>query len=225
MSSLDVIDRDLEAWASTLPTSWAFTTDIRTHIPAEDCYTTSCHSYPSFGVASAWADYRMARCIAKDLLLTQLDYIRSTETDGDVPGLLAQHKQSREVVQELCNDICASIPYLLGYVDHGLPKSGSGAIRAMWVLFVCACMHYVPETQRLWAIEQLERIGHRMGIHQTLPLADLMRKKVQLLRSPRDGQDSLWEDSILSKDWYEKLRTELFLSNNSLETEHTRALP
>lgn len=223
MSSLAHIDSDLERWASAVPPSWALTT--APCVSGEYFYRSNYHRYPSAWISFTWTEYRVARCIVNDLLLSYFYLTVFTGTTNDAPIMFEQQKQARAKIAKICDDICDSVPYLLGYVDQSHPpKPGSGAIHAMWALFVCACMQYIPQTQRTWAINQLERIGHEMGVHQTLPLADLMKRKVQLMPSTCQGVDSTWEETIVCKSWYEKLRTELFLSKPTWRDDHLKTL-
>jgi hypothetical protein len=207
---LQAIDYDLENWMLTLPPSWTFVTHTSLH--DENVYADKFATYPSFSIAAAWNDYRTLRCIVNDILLTHFDAIASGWPVCDNSHLFEQRQKAVNTIKSCCTDICLSAPFFLGRLGHPCcPKSGAGDLQMMWALFVCACMHCISKEQRMWAVKQLESIGHHMGIHQALPLAELMKSKIHLVRSPGKGGNPEWESAILTKSWYEELRNELFL--------------
>jgi hypothetical protein len=170
------LESDLKKWAIALPSSWRY--DLHTCIPQGDFYTLYYHKYPGFSIAAVWNQYRIARCLVNDLLLTYLDSSPGTNLALHPLALLEQSDQVKDTIQNVCTDICASVPYFLRQMDQSNhPRPGVGALEVMWPLFTCASMHCIPEEQRLWAIKQLEKIGYGMGILQALTLANLARSK------------------------------------------------
>jgi hypothetical protein len=110
-----------------------------------------------------------------------LEHFHSANQTNNPSFALKQRNQSRKTIQELCTDICANVPYFFGQNDQNdTAKPGVGAFEVMWALFTCACMHSVPEGQRVWAISLLENIGHGMAVGQALPLVTLIRSETNL---------------------------------------------
>lgn len=186
-SSLPILrqmDDDLEKWALKLPSSWTYETvscDSRNGF-----YTAFYHIYPGFSIAATWNQYRIARCLLNELILSCLDDSQPEKPTVEPFASLNQCSQTRNMTTLLCTDICASVPYFLRQLDQDRsPKPGVGALEVMWALFVCASMSCIPEQQRLWALDQLDRIGHEMAVGQAIPLAKAIRSKDSLGASSR----------------------------------------
>jgi hypothetical protein len=175
------LDSDLEKWAFALPSSWRY--ELHTCIPQGDFYTLCYHKYPGFSIATVWNQYRIARCLVNDLLLTYLDSSPAVNSALHPLALLEQSNQIKETIWNACTDICASVPYFLRQMGQNyLQKPGVGALEVMWALFICASMHCLPDEQRLWATKQLDKIGNGMGILQALTLANLTRSKIMPMK-------------------------------------------
>jgi hypothetical protein len=188
------MDSDLEEWARALPLSWRH--EVHTCVPRDDFYTTFYHKYQGFSIAAVWNQYRIARCLVSDHLLSYLDSSRSANQACDPFVLLKQCDQARTTIRKLCIDICASVPYFLCQRDQNdPPRPGVGALEVMWALFTCARMYCIPEEQRLWAIVQLDKIGHEMAVRLALSLANLIRLKGNPLESG-SVFDPAWENCI-----------------------------
>jgi hypothetical protein len=172
LSTLCQLQSDLKHWESSTPPSWKY--DSKRSVTGDDFNGMSYHSYSGFSVAASWNQYRIAQCLVSDLILTCLNsgLIAESRLFGATEELL--HLADR-TIQQMCNEICASVPYFFGRADsNGLQKLGVGALEIMWGLSICGNMKNIPEEQRLWAVAQLERIGHEMGIPQALKLASLV---------------------------------------------------
>jgi hypothetical protein len=165
VSVLEQLDSDLEQWSLGLPFSWTY--QLRTDANQIDIYTSRYHMYPGFSMATAWNQYRVARCLVNELLLTYLD------------SSYSQAERNKEIIRNLCTDICASVPYFLRRPNQNDSQSpGIGAMDIMWALSICGNTECLPEGQRLWAIEQLENIGRGMWITQALTLASVAKSKI-----------------------------------------------
>jgi hypothetical protein len=168
------IDSDLESWARALPFTWRF--QVEQCISRDEFYLHCHHKYSGFTIATVWNQYRIARCLANDLLLTCLASSCPATPDCDPILWMEKSDQARELIQEFCTDICVSVSYFLRQVNQArLPKPGVGALEIMWALFVCARMIDIPDQQRAWAIRHLEIIGQQLGVHQALLLANWTR--------------------------------------------------
>lgn len=167
---------DLTRWVSTLPQSWKYKTE--SCIPGDISYTAFHHLYPGFSIASSWNQYRIAQCLVNCHLITHLQ--SHTTEDQHSLGQYQMVQEARQIIHQMCNDICASVPYFLGRADKGnLQRPGVGALEIMWALKVCASMNCIPEEQRFWAISQLEKIGYEMGVLQAFNLASLAKSMIR----------------------------------------------
>ena len=159
------LDSDLETWKVALPSSWRY--QLHTSPVQDNVYTTYCHVYPGFSIATTWNQYRVARCLVNELLLDFLD--------------LSHSERIKETIRNVCTDICASVPYFFRRTLHSEARNpGIGAMDVMWPLFICGSMYCLPEEQRLWAVQHLEKIGRGMWINQALTLANLAKSKITL---------------------------------------------
>jgi hypothetical protein len=176
---LQQLDSDLENWASGLPSYWSYElctsdTPSKTYTPYL-CY----HKYSGFSIATVWNQYRVARCLVNAQLLSYMESSPAAYTSSLPSTIFKQSERVKEIIRNTCTDICASVPYFFRQTNQNNTQNpGIGAMEVMWALFICADMQCVPEMQRLWAIQQLERIGYRMWIAQALAFADLAKSKI-----------------------------------------------
>jgi hypothetical protein len=196
------IDSELTTWESSLPASWAYRT-----IPCssdEKFYGTAYYIYPSYWNATVWREYCTIRMLVSDLLLTFLGNDLSFPIDNNSTKYRTHHRNTVHTLQKVCTDVCASAPYFLGRVnDSPMLNRSLGGYHFLWTVFVCACMPSISNSQKLWAIRQLESIGHDMGVHLALLLADHMRSKAKLIQL---GQSKSLENLAL----YEYILKSLF---------------
>jgi hypothetical protein len=178
------LDSDLEKWTFGLPSSWTY--ELRTYVTQGNIYTPFYHRYSGFSIATVWNQYRVARCLVNELLLTYLDASSPASSALHPSSLLEQSDRIKEIIRNICTDICASVPYFFRQTDQNDPQSpGIGAMEVMWALYICASMHCLPEEQRLWTIQQLEKIGYEMWITQALTLANLAKSKIKPVKLRR----------------------------------------
>ncbi|KKK24195.1 hypothetical protein AOCH_000788 [Aspergillus ochraceoroseus] len=91
-------------------------------------------------------------------------------------------------IRALTADICASMPYHLGYraasgeirypsegFPHGKYARLISACHIVWPLYVAGIVEGVTVTQRLWVSRQLDFIGREMGVGKAVVLAGLVR--------------------------------------------------
>jgi hypothetical protein len=161
------LDTELENWRLALPSSWGY--QLRSSPIQNNSYTHSYHDFPSFSKATTWNQYRVARCLVNELLLDHLDSSHS--------------ERIKATIRSLCTDICASVPYFFRQtLQHTSQNPGIGAIDITWSLFFCGSTPCLPEKQRLWAVEQLEKIGGGGWISQALTFANLAKSKITLAK-------------------------------------------
>jgi hypothetical protein len=184
------LDLCLETWARTLPSSWSH--EFRTSVPRDDFYSTFYHIYGGFSIAAMWNQYRIARCLVNEHVLSYLDSSPIENQTRDPFVSLNLCNRARKTIRNQCTDICASVPYFLRGVDQNeILRPGLGALEVMWALFTCARICCIPEEQRLWATTQLDRMGNDMGVRQALSLANLVRSQNGIGRSFRSCREKV----------------------------------
>jgi hypothetical protein len=133
--------------------------------------------YPGFYIARVCNLYRVSRLIIQSFLLRATSWLCS-------PSKIAgQHPEKTHIEKLngiLVNDICASVPFLLGYdlsqlkrpikninsqVDKSIwPQSSTskvsnsihtGRFSLIWPLYISCSVSSIPETQRWWMRAQL----------------------------------------------------------------------
>jgi hypothetical protein len=192
------MDDDLAAWAVRVPATYEYITKASPSNPNtyEDYY----HIYPNFWTASSWNNYRSIRILLNEILLIHLNRV-ATLPSGPMEDFSAQREQAHLLLEQLCSELCASVPYFLGTVSIPSSQPAStrrslGGFQIMWPLFVCGSMTWTERPLRNWIIGQLESIGYTMGIQQAIPLAELMKRNGNLLEWSRGGDETNWDHCI-----------------------------
>lgn len=191
------IDTNLVSWANSLPDGWAYTTVkagegslySRPGILLRGEY----HIYPSMWIGTAWNHYRSGRIIVNEVILDQL-----AELQRRSPGAAEENArleiQSRKVLAQMVEDICAGALYHIGpcllddlttipsnSLSHGhssltQQNVAAGGYLLMWPAFLAAACSYTHTEAHHWLTQCLEKIGYRMGIRQALAMVALLRQ-------------------------------------------------
>jgi len=110
LSEAVVIDKRLSHWPDTIPDSWlparvSADMDIS---PTLQLYQDHCDVYKSLFVASLWNKSRLSQIETHFTVLTLLSLLPST------PSNINKQRLCQSGVQQLADDICASVPYYIG---------------------------------------------------------------------------------------------------------------
>ncbi|KAF5591664.1 c6 zinc finger [Fusarium pseudocircinatum] len=169
------LDFLLATWAKGLPTAWFYATALNINDDACSEYSPqSIHRYAHFYTARVWNFYRVSQLV---LLSIQL---RASST---LPASL-DTSQIRKRMATLVDDICATVPYLLGknlckmnyqfVTSRGTPdvslltsdstveKVGNvqnGKFSLVWPLYVACSASEVTQGQRNWIRKQLQHLA------------------------------------------------------------------
>ncbi|KAF5254101.1 hypothetical protein FANTH_983 [Fusarium anthophilum] len=169
------LDLLLSTWAKRLPPAWSYATALNINNDSHSEYAPrSVHRYAHFYMARVWNFYRISKLI---LLSIQL---RASFT---LPGSLDTSK-IRKRMAALVDDICATVPYLLGndlckmnlqfVTNHrtqeiSLLNSRStvqrvrnvqtGKFSLVWPLYVACSAWEVPQGQKGWIRKQLQGLA------------------------------------------------------------------
>jgi hypothetical protein len=129
------LDAELMSILLTAPPSWSYKT-IKVPLVDGEPITNAVwgdnyHVYRNLSVSGVWNNARSARLLMHELLL---ETIKSLETSSPDNSSLHQQRilaaQSRQIGQQLVDDICASVPFHMGVgmedYDWGLSGQESG---------------------------------------------------------------------------------------------------
>lgn len=118
------IDTQLYDWTDSLPSSWVPIRITRDNYikPTLQLYHDYCDTYITFFLASVWNKLRLTIIEARIVILTCL----SVQPQDD-PSITIQQQYYIKSIQQLADDICASIPFYLG--DRMKPgRAGDGNV-------------------------------------------------------------------------------------------------
>ncbi|OJI84882.1 hypothetical protein ASPTUDRAFT_188979 [Aspergillus tubingensis CBS 134.48] len=190
LESAYAIEAELMSWLTSLPGNFPYAT-IDDPWPTLNWgpkpYNNVYHVYTDFWICNSWNQYRVARIITSDLILT---CIRELNSGSPLPADLVTHtSQIRNTARQLASDICASVPYYFtdsvfklatGQAEmssrYEIP-SQQGFVRGLvllWPLSMAAATRGLNHPLRHWVLDCLQLIGHGMGIDQALALIELL---------------------------------------------------
>lgn len=179
--ALCALDAEYADWASKCPPQFIYSTVNLTE-RSEEVFSDHYHVYTSIWIAKVWNGYRCVRILVNELLVDQLSHLLQRPTsslpvrNSGTSPMENQILASNSIILQLSHDICASVPYCLGY-DNALdpvfrqpPKSASGNI-LLWPLYSAAVTGMVSPMMRDWVAGRLMLIAEVIGIKQAIPLA------------------------------------------------------
>lgn len=161
------VDQLFYNWANTLPESWfpvRITRDQRIS-PSLQLYQEHCDVYKSLFLASTWNKLRLSQIEVQSIIVNCLNQEPAT------PSNLARLEMSEQNIQQLADDICASVPFCLG--DRMKPgRTGDPGVK-------------YPRVPGRPSVMDHYQTGPAMGGWALLqPLGQLMKMKITL----REGQ-------------------------------------
>jgi hypothetical protein len=194
------IDAELANWADNCPALYKYTTVTPTET-SEFVYEDFYHVYRNVTVATAWNESRRMRILCHELLLQHLPHL--IQHKAEYPDLTlsttemqSQLRDSKEIIESLAKDICASVPFHFGvHLDDTNQKSGTLTPKAVCgnlllrPLYMAGEPRFVSNDVRKWVIGRFEKIAEVMGIKQATSLALLVRIGVD----PDEWENTLQE--------------------------------
>ncbi|RGP63727.1 c6 zinc finger [Fusarium sporotrichioides] len=179
ISDATELDSELSIWASSVSPQWSYATAVNINNPGRTDYTPYViHRYTDRYIARVWNFYRVSRLIIQSILLHTATCL-SASTEG--PLNVDQRNRIERVIMGLVDDICASVPYLLGFdlTNMSLAFHNSdgrqvhdrntssfnersnmgtriGGFSLIWPLSVASSALPVPAAQRDWMQRQLQ---------------------------------------------------------------------
>ncbi|KAI9642504.1 hypothetical protein NHQ30_009309 [Ciborinia camelliae] len=185
------IDAKLVEWASTYPSENMFYRTITLRKRSEDVFSDHYHIYDSVWAAALWNHYRCVRILTNELIHVQLAHLKKTRPELFISGARnftfsdAQLEASTATIITLSHEICASVPFLLGYKEgHDVTLHNAKAVSGnllLWPLYTAACTLMVSDMMCHWVAGRLRVISDVMGIKQAAPLSHILTKRKDLL--------------------------------------------
>lgn len=190
---LEPIDRKIEDWRLKLPDSWNFKS-YRSLVPGIHPSTGGqmfqYDDYPDFWVASTWNNYRMVRILIHESIMT---VTMKYGTDKQKTKL----KHSAQVLAEMTNGVCSSVPYILGdrcsrrysrssfeTARPDLRRAKPGGYTLLWPLFLAGSLSTTPKDQREWIALVLRELGLRMGMQLAMSMATKLEETTSSFSDP-----------------------------------------
>ena len=132
---------------------------------------TTIHVYSSVSVASMWNLYRTTRLyLLKSISRSSSRLAHEQGQDAYSPGHKESEATLQSQMQRLSNDVCASIPYMLGEVDEekhvqqNRHNKAAGGMFLLWPLGSLLPLGVLPPEQVAWVGERLDYIRNGLGI-------------------------------------------------------------
>ncbi|PVH79815.1 C6 zinc finger protein [Cadophora sp. DSE1049] len=184
LRSAEDLDYELSNWAFRIPAQWSYSTITRietletSFTPGAVYVPDQIHRYPNLYVARIWNLYRVSRLIIQSLI-HRVSCFCPTTTE-------ATQDRIDTINQSMVSQICASIPFLLGYDCSALkhttnspPSSlwpqclpnkprvsnNTGKFSLIWPMYLASSVNSVPENQKDWLREQLSWIARTGDAH------------------------------------------------------------
>ncbi|PKY05950.1 hypothetical protein P168DRAFT_250959 [Aspergillus campestris IBT 28561] len=197
------IEAELMAWLASLPAEFLYTT-VEDPTPVAVTmgwgpapWNNRHHIYSDLWICNTWNQYRCARIIVSEIILSCL---RRLATGATVPAELQSHcSRIRGTSRQVATDICASVPFHFG-VDNFTTKpslyfpvhqSYLGGLMLLWPLVLAGATEDRQHPMRKWVIGCLRFIGHSMGIDQALALIDVLEYEFGVFEGVEDGENGV----------------------------------
>ncbi|KAF4620230.1 hypothetical protein G7Y89_g14589 [Cudoniella acicularis] len=196
--SLQALDQEYLEWTHALPPEF-----ISTQVPvsegarSKDAYGTHYLQYSSIWIASIWNNYRCARILANELLLSHLSHSRNNIPEIDQQPYENILDTTITTLHTLSNDIFNTVPFFLSTDTNEAPRALAGNL-TLWPLYLASQTSGVLDDVRRWARERLRYIANTMGIRQAEPM-------VERLTEALDSEVRVLGDSVAEVSMKEAL--------------------
>jgi hypothetical protein len=184
ITSLLHLDDLVIAWGTARSKKWDYSTVFDSSDP-ESLYDDTCAVYTAYWIAGTWNIQRSTRIFIHEAVLVQIDELLTLpQTPTTTLQLLSQRTLSLATITSSASDICASCPYLLGhnrpYADQlSNPTPAACGYFLLTSIYLAGSTVGVPHSMRMYVLGRLRYIGHRMGIHQALLVADILQADIE----------------------------------------------
>lgn len=184
IQAAEKLDGKLADWASSVPPMWSFSSALNLSFSVPDTLNLSfvpsqIHRYTDFYIGRVWNMYRVSRLVLQSVLLRAVVRLSFMSNDDQALDYLRIEKTCSDLVM----DICASVPFLLGYDLSELRRSTTscpynemsiwpqnamektkvsghtGRFSLIWPLYIACSVQSIPDIQRKWLRAQLKWIA------------------------------------------------------------------
>ncbi|KAJ5259420.1 hypothetical protein N7478_012401 [Penicillium angulare] len=203
ISMASAIEAELISWLAALPAGFTYETHTKSRFdygfqercrglaPYEDQY----HVYPDLWAFNTWNQYRCARILASEIILTHIRQMSDSSSLKSMSEEFQLHcKTLRANIRRLAVDICRSVPYALGVhkpeFDPTLPPPDSylGGMVLLWPLYMAGTAENATHPLRRWVVQCLRMVGFTYGLDQALALMDIVAADPGILHSVTDAE-------------------------------------
>jgi len=185
------LDLELTTWAHNLSPSWSY----QTVTCRDDCFfrVSECdklrpyngryHVYRDLWMCNIWNNYRYARILVNEIILSQLQSQASRSTTLSYSRLFRDHCRSvRDAARGAAEDICYTAPCQLGVMPlendetqcPSGPQSSIGGYALLWPLYIATIIDGNLHPLSRWVADCYRVIARNMGIDQAVALAMLL---------------------------------------------------
>lgn len=215
ISAGSVLEAELIAWLAALPPDFNYETKTKPNCDflfQERCrglapYDDQYHIYPSLWVSSVWNQYRCARIIVSEILLSQLRKMSDASSLRSLSDeFQLQCHTLRAAIRRLAVDVCRSVPFhLYAHVEHSPncppPQSYLGGLMLLWPMFLAGVVERPSHALRRYSVQCLKMIGHTMGLDQALALMDIVSADPGILYVVTDDGESRISEESNAPSW------------------------
>lgn len=179
LTTLIDLDDRLGAWVSTIPPEFA-KWSVPCEEPSGNVFGSYFDVYDNGEAATILNSFRCVRAMVNDYILKGIN-----STSSPSPALEYRRDISAALVRDACNDVCATVPYLVdsrrSANDTGITPTIATGNTVMWALCVVADGSYtsVPGLSA-WCCTQLHRIWETTGIQQAKSMAELIERGIDI---------------------------------------------
>ncbi|PYH92967.1 hypothetical protein BO71DRAFT_356319 [Aspergillus ellipticus CBS 707.79] len=184
------LDAEFISTLLSIPPTWVYSTIEVPQFEGErrmqSVWGNRFHIYGNLTISSAWNNYRSARLVIHELIITAAKSLRNSSYTNSRIEQESLVIQSERTCHQIVEDICASVPFHLGATaenvgcggNAGAP-TGAGGITVVWPLLIAANSGFASPALRKWVMDCLDKIGHSLGINQALAVAQLLRDGIR----------------------------------------------
>lgn len=178
ISTACALDAEYANWALHCPIPSSCDT-VFVKEPSDGVFSDHYQKYSTLWDATIWNNYRAVRLLLNELIFVQICHLYpscdTSSIDSEENTFLGnQLIASNATVLQLSLEICASVPFFLGYEEDSAkiptPKTINGNL-ILWSLYIAASTSMVSCEMRDWVTARLYWISTTMGIRQATPLA------------------------------------------------------
>jgi hypothetical protein len=177
LSSYYTIDAELANWERSTPTILKHTRVPA--VPSAMVFSNYYYKYADFWSAGIWQHFRCVRILCLEDIIRNLCRLAATTQDSEILDSLEVEKLSRcRVLNEVCEALCASMPYFTCMTDcntsqlKSKPSSiASEGTSILWALYVIADCPWASADKRMFAVTQMRKIGEMSANQQAGALA------------------------------------------------------